>query len=815
MSGRARLTLFAALATLMTSWSLASLVESSGWLLQAGLLLAVQSGVGAAARRVPMARWLTVACQALVSLLVLVFLFAGKGESTGTGPMAYLVTDVGALFRRGVQDVAEFAIPAPLTDGIRLLLLAGVLLIGLLVDLLAVTLRSAAAAGLPLLALYSVAAGLSGGQGGAWFAFLLAGGGYLVLLLAEGRDRLAQWGRVFGAAPPGRVSAASGYGGGSGSGQAVSPVRTGRRIGAVALGVALAVPAVLPPLGGGLLARQGEAEAGGNGVGGTISAVNPLVSLQGSLNAQDNRVVLKYRTDSPQLSDQYLRILALDEFNGVKWEASPRALTDVPERLPVPPGLGEQVRKNAVEVRTNLSAADTYAQRYLPMPYPATSVDIPGKWRFEPVGRTLVGDQLGKDRYQNVQGAVYQVRSLLLRPTAAQLKAAPEPDRAVREEYTRLPDNLPPVVAETARQVTRGAKDDYTRAVALQDFFAVSGGFRYDTKVASGTGPTAIARFLEDKEGFCVHFAFSMAAMSRSLGIPARVAVGFTPGERQADGSVNVTMRDAHAWPELYFEGIGWTRFEPTPRQGISLPDYSRTDRPAAQPSAPAPLPSQSAAQPSAEPSKADACPPELKKLGECGGAAPQQNAGGGGGGPSVTAVLGWTGAVLALLAVPLLPLLWRSRVRARRLAADGVLPAWQELCDAAWDVGIAPDGALSPRRAASRLVESGRLEPEAAEAVHRVAGALERALYAPPGADPYRPAQDVLLARAALLAGVGRLGRLRALLLPRSAVRLRWAAEARRDAWAEAVRGRLAGLARLVARIPRPRLRLPMRDRG
>ncbi|NXY96810.1 transglutaminase domain-containing protein [Streptomyces sp. BR123] len=814
MSGRARLTLFAALATLMTSWSLASLVESSGWLLQAGLLLAVQSGVGAAARRVPMARWLTVACQMLVSALVLMFLFAGKGESTGNGPMAYLVTDVWALFRRGLQDVAEFSIPAPLTDGIRLLLLAGVLLIGLLVDLLAVTLRSAAAAGLPLLALYSVAAGLSGGLGGgSWFSFLLAGGGYLTLLLAEGRDRLAQWGRVFGGAPPGRVSAASGYGSGEGSGQAVSPVRTGRRIGAVALGLALAVPAVLPPLGGGLLARQVEAEGGGSGGGGTISAVNPLVSLQGSLNAQDNRVVLKYRTDNPQLGEQYLRILALDEFNGVKWEASARALTDVPERLPAPPGLSAQVRRDAVEVRTNLSAADTYAQRYLPMPYPATAVDIPGKWRFEPVGRTLVGDQLGKDRFQNVQGAGYKVTSLLLRPTAAQLQAAPEPDRAIRDEYTKLPDTLPPVVAETARQVTKGAKDDYTRAVKLQDFFAVNGGFRYDTKVASGTGPTAIARFLQDKEGFCVHFAFSMAAMSRSLGIPARVAVGFTPGERQPDGSVNVTMRDAHAWPELYFEGIGWTRFEPTPRQGISLPDYSRTDRPADRPSAPSPVPSQSAVQPSAEPTKADTCPPELKRLGECGGAAPQQSAGGKGGGPSVAVVLGWAGAVLALLALPLLPLLWRSRVRTRRLAAGGILPAWQELGDAAWDVGIAPDGALSPRRAASRLVELGRLEPEAAAAVHRVAGAVERALYAPPGQDPYRPAADVLLARTALLAGVGRPGRLRALLLPRSAVRLRWAAAARRDAWAAAARGRLAGLA---ARLPRPRLpRLPMRDRS
>ncbi|MGP3685444.1 transglutaminaseTgpA domain-containing protein [Streptomyces sp. IBSNAI002] len=805
MSGRARVTLFAALATLLTAWSLVPLVESAGWLLQAALLLAVQSAVGAGARRVPLARSLTVAAQLLVSLLVLAVLFAGKGESTGSGPLAYLVTDFGALFQRGVQDVSEFAIPAPLTDGIRLLLVSGVLLIGLLVDALAVTLRTAAAAGLPLLALYSVAAGLSGGGEASWFSFLLAGCGYLMMLLAESRDRLAQWGRVFGSAPRERVSSASGLGSG-GEGRLTAPVRTGRRIGAMALGLALAVPAALPSLGGGMLGGPGDGDATDGGVGGTISAVNPLVSLQSNLNAQDNRVVLKYRTDNPQQGEQYLRILALDEFNGSKWEASGRALSDVPERLPNPPGLSGDVRQGAAEVQTNVSAAESYTQRYLPMPYPATSVEIPGKWRFEPAGRTLVGDQLGKDRFQNVQGAQYSVRSLLLKPTAQQLRSAPEPDPAIRAEYTKLPDNLPPVVTETARQVTQGAKDDYTRAVKLQDYFAVNGGFRYNTKTASGTGPQAVARFLADKEGFCVHFAFSMAAMSRSLGIPARVAVGFTPGEKQPDGNVNVSMRDAHAWPELYFEGVGWTRFEPTPRAGINVPDYSRAQAPTAQPSAPAALPSQGAAQPTPAPSRSDECPPELKKLGECGAAAPQHSASGGGGSP-VSAVLGWAALAVAVIGLPLLPLLWRGRVRARRLRSGEVAAAWRELGDAAWDVGVRPDEALSPRRAAVRVVELGRLDVAAGAAVHRVAGALERALYAPPGAAVSYPelAGDVLLARAGLLAGVGRLGRLRALLLPRSATRLAWAASRRWSALAD----------RAGALSSRVRLRIPLRGRG
>ncbi|MGW6709741.1 transglutaminase TgpA family protein [Streptomyces sp. NPDC054956] len=806
MSGRVRLTVFAALATLFTAWSLNPLVETGSWLPQSALLLALQSAVGAGARRVPLARPLTVASQVLVSLLALMLLFGGKaGTSTGDGLLDYLVTDFGALLNQGVRDVNEFAIPAPLTDGIRLLLVITVLLIGLLVDVLAVTLRMAAAAGLPLLALYSVAAGLAGAAstgGSSWFSFLLAGCGYLLLLLSEGRDRLAQWGRVFGAAPRGRIAA--GYAGG---GQAIAPVRTGRRIGALALGLALVVPAVLPALGSGLLGTGGSGEGEGTGVGPSIQAVNPLVSLQSSLNAQDNRVVLKYRTNSPQLSEQYLRILALDEFNGVKWEASGRALTDVPKRMPDPPGVSGAVLAGATEVVTNISSAQTYAQRYLPMPYPATSVDIGGKWRFEPVGRTLVGDQLGKDKFQNAQGAQYTVRSLLLKPTSEQLRKAPPPNEAIKAEYTKLPEGLPEIVVKTAREVTRGAQDDYSAAVKLQDYFAVSGGFRYDTKVSSGTGSSAIARFLADKEGFCVHFAFSMASMARSVGIPARVAVGFTPGEKQSDGNINVTMRDAHAWPELYFEGVGWTRFEPTPRSGITVPDYSRPETPRGEPSAPAPVPSASAAQPSAGPSKEEDCPPDQKKLGECGPVAPSQNAGSGSGGPSAGTVLAWTAAGLLVLGLPLLPFLWRRRLRARRLGSGGVLAAWRELGDAAWDVGIPPDEALSPRGAADRLVELGKLGPEAADAVRRLSGAVEHALYAPPGTEPSYGAAgtDVLLARAGLLAGVSRTTRLRALFLPRSGARVRWAASSR---WSTLT-------AAAATTLSRARTRIPLRGRG
>ncbi|MET8180969.1 DUF3488 and transglutaminase-like domain-containing protein [Streptomyces sp. NPDC005336] len=787
MSGSVRLSICATLATVAAACALLPLVDPAAWLLQAMLLLALQSAVGVAARRVPLARSLTVTAQFLVALLLLTLVFA-RGEALGgVLPSPQALHEFALLLREGADDVGQYAIPAPLTDGIQLLLIGGVLVIGLVVDALAVTYRSAAPAGLPLLALYSVAAGLSD-NGSDWLWFLVAAAGYLLLLLAEGRDRLSQWGRVFsGGAPHPPGMPPSGLAGAGGS-PVLAPVRTGRRIGALALGIALAVPVALPSLDGGLLDRQGSGGGSGGG-GGTISAVNPLVSLQDSLNQPENKEVLRYRTSSQTTQDLYLRIVALDKFDGTSWKSSERHVTDVPSQLPSPTGLGPSVRVSSID--TSISAADWYAQNWLPLPYPASKVEIDGRWRYEPEGRTLVGD-----RGQTTRGAHYRVTSLLVEPTAEQLATAPTPSPRVLREYTQVPGSLPSVVARTARQVTAGTTNAYQKAVKLQDWFAVNGGFRYDTQVQSGSGSAAIARFLKQKEGFCVHFSFSMAAMARTLGIPARVAVGFTPGTAQADGSVSVGLKDAHAWPELYFEGVGWTRFEPTPSRGTQ-PDYTMeqtpsgdaSDEPTAQPS--------TSSEPSAAPTASDTCTPEMKKLGDCGGAAAQQpDNGASGGGWSATKVTSWSSLALLLIVMPLLPMLYRRRIRARRLggsggrteqdAADRTLAAWRELVDSAWDFGVLPNDSQTSRKAVARIVRIIGLDGEAALAAQRVAAAVEQVLYAPRPGPVAGVADDVRRVLAGFRAQAGRRERLRALVAPRSAVQLMWAGARRRSALVE-----------------------------
>ncbi|MGW1545220.1 transglutaminase family protein [Streptomyces sp. NPDC002309] len=825
MSGQARMALCAAAATLMASCALLPLVDQVSWFVQAAVLLGVQTGVGAAARRVPLARPLTVALQALVTLMLLTLLFAPEYAVIGVIPGPDAFVHFADLLRQGTQDVGRYAIPAPLSVGIKLMLVGGVVVIGLAVDVLAATFRSAAPAGLPLLALYSVAAGLSDGAGG-WVWFLIAAAGYLMLLLAEGRDRLSQWGRVFGGAQrgPGREPAGP-----------VAPVRAGRRIGVVALGIALAVPLALPTMDGGLLDPAGTGVGTGSGGGGTISAVNPLVSLRDSLNVEEDRTVLTLRTSTRQLSSTYLRIVSLDDFDGTTWKPSRRNIVAVPDELPTPVGLGPDIRR--AEVRTRIAASDSYAQDWLPMPYPPSGVDVDGNWRYEPVGMTLVGDH-----GQTTRGATYEVTSLDVQPTAEQLASAPAPPTALRREFTQVPESLPGVVPRTAREITADAKNPYEQAVALQEYFAVSGGFTYDTEVQAGSGSQAIARFLRDKRGFCVHFSFAMASMARTLGIPARVAVGFAPGTAQADGSVAVGLRDAHAWPELYFEGVGWTRFEPTPNRG-STPTYTQPEVPSTVPDLPEAAQSADSA-PSAQPSTSESCVRQDERGQLCGGALPLDPGASDDAGRPWYRTAGWTLLVVALVVVPLLPMLWRLRRRSVRLASarhtgspapgglgrgrrgkggdDGVavttlavepdgryaaeaaaghvLAVWRELTDTAWDYGIAPDDALTPRKAAARIVRLGHLDEPTSRSVHRVAGAVEQVLFAREPRAEAGLTDDVHQVRVALRSRAGRRTRVRAVLAPRSAVRALWDLNER---WL-AVKGRVAtGWAAVLARRP------------
>src|SRR5205085_948668 len=110
-----------------------------------------------------------------------------------------------------------------------------------------------------------------------------------------------------------------------------------------------------------------------------------------------------------------------------------------------------------------------------------------------------------------------------------------------------------------------------------------------------GHGGDGLQSFLfVTKRGYCEQFAGSYAAMARAINLPSRVAVGFTPGVQEADGSYRVLNRHAHAWPEVYLSGYGWVAFEPTPGRGAP-DDQSYTGVNPIPPEAASPAPSPAA----------------------------------------------------------------------------------------------------------------------------------------------------------------------------------------------------------------------------
>jgi len=159
----------------------------------------------------------------------------------------------------------------------------------------------------------------------------------------------------------------------------------------------------------------------------------------------------------------------------------------------------------------------------------------------------------------------YQVVSTVLDLTPEQLRAATSvdpPDSLALD----LPSDFPTSVSQTALEVTAGAATVYDKAIALENWFRTN--FIYDLNIQRGHSDDALENFLRVKRGYCEQFSAAFAAMARSVGVPARVAVGFTYGDLLDDGNYHVYGRNAHAWPEVWFDRVGWVSFEPTPGRG-------------------------------------------------------------------------------------------------------------------------------------------------------------------------------------------------------------------------------------------------------
>jgi transglutaminase-like putative cysteine protease len=747
-SVQARVALAAFAATLLSALTLTPLVQGLGWFVAVVVVVALSSGVGASMRQVTQQPAIVIAAQLAMFAITVTALFARDAAVWGVLPGPDAVHALQQLVADGMDVTRHDGPPVEATRGVLLLVAGGVGLVGLLTDVIAVTLRRPAVAGLPLLAVYCVpAAVLPGGL--PWVYFLLSATGYLVLVGADAGERVHGWGRVLSGA--GTDPNGAGLGG---------PLSGARRVAGACLAIAVVVPALVPGLGERLIGAS-SATGLGSGHGTTISVVNPILDLRADLQSRSNETVIRYTTDT---APQPLRIVTDDQFTGTVWQPSTGSLARsqlVTAGLPPAPGLGPGIATTAHSTRISVL---NLAQTYLPLPYPTTKVAIDGRWLWDAGTLNVVGEGV------TTANRTYTADYLVVEPTAGQLAAAGKPPGTMAK-YVALPKSLPASIAQQARTVA-GSGTPYDQAVRLQNWFRSGGGFTYSETLGGNgrgdSGQDAVAAFLRDRKGYCVQFASAMAVMARTLGIPARVAVGFLPGTAVDAKTYTISLRDAHAWPELYFDGVGWVRFEPTPATRTGAPPSWTL------PQTPAPNtvnPSASAATgPSAQPSA------RIR---------PDQAGSGGGAGSSPSGIsavlravpwrlLGVLALVLLLLATPKLAAVAARRRRWARAGTpvERAEAAWDDLRLSLQDLSVGWASSWTPRALQVHLVGERDLDEPAREALARLVADLESARYAPPGS-LVRTAEDlradVRRVVAAVAPTVPAARRRRAVLMPAS----------------------------------------------
>jgi transglutaminase-like putative cysteine protease len=719
-----RLTVAAAAATALASVALYPLVWGTGWFFAGIGAVIVVAAVGTLTRLRPLP---VIACflAALAGLLLyLNVLFAGPQSFYWLIPTPTSLGHLLLMVGLANSETTRFAPPVPATNEIALLAAGGIGIIAAVTDLLAVRLRRPAIAGLPLLVLFCVPLTTIAKPG--WFGevvvFSLGIAGYLALLSAEGRERVRLWGRVVHTWPGQREPR------GPDTRQLTA---AGRRVGFAAVALALCVPLILPSLQHSHRLFPGHGGGGGNGYAGSLSLPDPLVQMNQQLRVPHPEAVLAYHTND-SASPPYLQVYVLSRLGTNDWSLAPPSDQTAlgSGRLPAVPGLTKTpglTLHETITLGSTLSGGNNVLS-YLPLPYAPRSVTVPGDWRVERNSLSIYTTTTA------LAGLRYTVTSLDLEPSPQQLRLAPAPPAAQRG-YLNVPqafNRLRPLAA----RVTAGQSTAYGRAVALQQWFIRPGNFKYALTPALPPNANALVSFLtKTRRGYCQQFAFAMAVMARLAGIPSRVVVGYTQGVYQGNGNWLVRTSDAHAWPELYFAGAGWLRFEPTPTEApgqagqptASAPAYSF---PPAGSSAPAPQPTPSSVTPGTVPSAASGA----RKAGPG-----QKLADSGSGGSSRPTSAPLSVALIALVVLGLAavtPLAARFFTRRRRWFraagdADRAHAAWREFRDDLTDYRIASRASESPRSLAGRLGPSLGFTADEREALERIALAEERARYA------------------------------------------------------------------------------------
>jgi transglutaminase-like putative cysteine protease len=788
MNQRRSVALAAAAATLLAAAPMSTIFANWTWAFEATVVVAVVSGtaIGARALRAPVwAQLLAV----LFALTIIMTWMSHAPAFLGTIPTKATFQGYADLFSSASADIRKDGIPVPDEPGLLFVTSLGIGLVAIAVDLLAVPLRRPAIAGFPMLVIYAIPVFVHEDSVPA-LPFVLGAAGFLWLLVADNVDRVRRFGRRF-----------------TGDGRGVdlwepSPLAAaGRRLAAVGVVLAVAVPLLIPGMTGGLLERFNGGDGSGSGPGtgsGKGASVNLFAVLAGNLNQNKQFEMLKVSTTNP--NPYYLRFAVADRLTPAGFTARPlgtAAAVTAPGGIPSLSSGGFGVTQHAYHAEVTIT---DFNMPYLPVYQVLTRTQrLDGSWLYDQVGSqvySLRSSTRGKTYTFDYLATDYSPAALA---TASSLSA-----RDPMREFTQVVQQQP-VVQDRVQKLTAGKGNDYEKVRAIYDFFSASNGFRYALSTKASTSGSDIVDFLTNKQGYCEQYAAAMAWMVRTAGIPARVAFGFTRGASKGP-TYSLSNTNLHAWTEVYFTGFGWVPFDATPTASIAgsvsppwAPDPNRPD-----PGGPAPAPNASAG--GGNPND----PAPHDPGGDPGGAY--------GGSTSIdtrTATWVWwvLGSLLGLLVLAFVPAVRRTALRRRRYrlpkhagapatagAVDALAAAtdvtgltgqmqvvvspeaalreahaaWDELVDTLVDYDIPVDDAQTPRVVASGVAAMLSLPERPAEALRLLGRAEERARYARTPLAVADLGGALRTVRRAVARTASRRTRLQAVLLPPSVLR-RW----------------------------------------
>lgn len=767
-----RLTLAAAVATVLASIALYPLMDSGGWFWNGIGAVIVVAVVGAVTRRraIPAVLCFLAAVGGL--FLYLNVVFAGRQSWAGLAPTGASLHHLQLLLKQAMAETSKYAPPVPARPGIVLLTVAGIGFVAVLTDVLAVRLHRPAIAGLPLLVLFCVPLTTDARPGavGATLVFCAGMVGYLGLLSADGRNRLRLWGRLI---HPWQDDADS-------QGPDVRPLAAaGRRIGSAAVVLALALPLLIP----GLKAHRlfpGDGTGKGNGPGShsQITFPQPLDLLNTDLHETHAVPVLTYRTTDS--NPPYLQVYVLDNLSANAWKMGPPTATATLSNrgLPPVPGLhtigdvAGPVLRETITLGTNLVKSGNVS--YLPLPYPTRQLQVAGAWRVDPRTLSVLSSSA------RLAGLHYSVFAKDVNPQPGDLRAAGAPPAYLSEDFS-VPDAYrTPKMMHLFHHIIAGRTTPYGKAVAIQQWFTAPGRFKYTLDVSQAQGPSALLDFLtKSRKGYCQQFAFAMAVLARLANIPARVVVGYTQGSFTGNNTWQVKTSDAHAWPELYFANAGWLRFEPTPPNSVGQAGQATASAP---PYSTPLSDSLGNVSPNAGGNSSSNFVPKSnsasqRKTGLNGNKRTAPNGAGGVNGRQRHGAPPIAPVAIALLVVMLIaPATTRALGRRWRWwrAHDDVSRAhvaWHELRNDLTDYRIAYRASESPRALSHRLTKSLDLAGAEHDALERIALAEERASYAASPADSAQLKADEARVRGAIARGCPTSGRFLAIVAPPSAL--------------------------------------------